>query len=131
MSAKPSVGVAENADAQGCQDIAYHYVCDFEDLWQGEMAAHEVERTKFLLVHTDSGILRAVQMMCPHQKFPMSDGALEGDVLTCMKHLWRFNVVTGRGVNPRDTEIALYPVKVEDGKIYVSVAGIAPKFARP
>jgi toluene monooxygenase system ferredoxin subunit len=110
---------------------AYHRVCPLDDLWQGEMAVHEVERTKLLVVHTESGAVRAVQLMCPHQKFPMSDGTLDGDVLTCAKHLWQFNVVTGRGVNPSHAEVTLYPVKVEDGQVYVSVAGIEPRFSRP
>ena len=112
-------------------DATFHRVCDVDDLWRGEIAVHEVGQTRVLLVHTDSGTVRAVQLACPHQRFPMSDGSLEGDVLTCARHLWQFNVVTGAGVNPTHAQIALYPVKIDGGKIYVSLAGVEPKFSRP
>jgi toluene monooxygenase system ferredoxin subunit len=109
----------------------FHRVCSLDDLWQGEMAAYDVNGTKVLLVHTESGQLRAVQLICPHQSFPLTDGELDGDALTCVKHMWRFDVVSGCSLNPTGAEIALYPVKVEDDQIYVSVAGIEPKYARP
>jgi toluene monooxygenase system ferredoxin subunit len=95
------------------------------------MAAHEVEGTKILLVHTESGVLRAVQMICHHQSFALSEGDLAGDTLVCLKHMWEFDVVSGCGINPTGANIALYPVKVENEQIYVSVAGVEPKYARP
>lgn len=109
----------------------YYRVCDLDSIWPGEMAVHEVEGVKIIVIHTESGVVRAVQHICPHQSFTLADGGLEGDILTCSKHLWEFNVVTGCGVNPTGAEIALYPVKVENGGIHVSIAGIEPKYARP
>lgn len=109
----------------------YRRVCDLDSLWPGEMAVHDVDGTKVIVVHTETGVVRAVQYICPHQSFTLADGALEGEILTCSKHLWEFNVVTGSGVNPTGADLALYPVKVENGEIHVSVSGVEPKFARP
>ena len=33
----------------------------------------------------------------PHQEVDLVDGDLEGRVLTCMMHLWEFDVVAARG----------------------------------
>ena len=124
--------LAERAtEAENDQAAEYHHVCSLDDLWQGEMAVFEVASTKILMVHTESGVLRAVQYICPHQSFPLSDGELEGDTLVCLKHMWEFDVVTGCGINPTGAGVALYPVKVEDDQVYVSVAGVQPKYARP
>ena len=118
-------------DADGEMEAEFHFVCSLDDLWQGEMAVFEVDSTKILMVHTEAGVLRAVQYICPHQSFPLSDGALEGDLLICTKHMWEFDVTSGCGVNPTGAGVALYPVKVENDQVYVSVAGVQPKYARP
>lgn len=106
-------------------------VSDLDELWAGEMKAVEVEGTEVLLVHTDEGVVQAVQAMCPHQAVRLAEGELCGNAVICMAHLWEMNVCTGKGINPQHADLALYPTKVENGDIFVSVAGIEPKFSKP
>lgn len=113
------------------QEFHFHRVCSLDDLWAGEMRLVEVAGTEVLLVHTDDGIITAVQSKCPHQAVPLADAVLCGRVLTCPMHMWEMDVVSGEGVNPVHAELAHYPVRVEDGHLYVAVDGIKPKFSRP
>lgn len=106
-------------------------VSDLDELWAGEMIGVEVEGTKILLVHTDDGVIQAVQALCPHQAVPLEDGELCGKALICAAHRWEIDVATGMGINPGHAQIALYPTKVEDGQIYISVAGIESKHCKP
>jgi toluene monooxygenase system ferredoxin subunit len=106
-------------------------VSDLDELWAGDMLGVVVDGTRILLVHTDDGVVQAVQAMCPHQAVPLEDGELCARRLTCAAHRWEIDVVTGVGLNPKHAEIALYPTKVEGGQIYVSVAGIQPKHCKP
>jgi len=109
----------------------FHEACDLDDLWAGETRLVTVADTDVLLVHTDDGTISAVQATCPHQSVPLADAELCGHVLTCPMHLWRMNAVSGQGVNPSHADLALYPTRVEGDRIYVSVAGVQPKSARP
>jgi toluene monooxygenase system ferredoxin subunit len=113
--------------------VVRHFVrvSDLDELWAGEMVGVEVEGTKVLLVHTDDGVIQAVQAMCPHQAVTFEDGELCGRALICAAHRWEIDVATGMGINPGHAAIALYPTKVEDGQIYVSVAGIESKHCKP
>ena len=54
-----------------------------------------------LLVNID-GTVRAYSNRCPHQASALDEGDLDGETLTCAKHLWEFNAVTGCGINPED-----------------------------
>lgn len=108
----------------------FHEVCDLDDLWAGEIRPAVVEGVKVILVHTDGGVVTAVQGQCPHQKFSLADAELSGDKLTCPMHLWEMNAVTGCGINPSHAELAIYPTKVIDGRVYVSVTGVVPISAR-
>lgn len=109
----------------------FHKVCEVDDLWAGETLLAEVAGIKVLLVHTDDRVIGAVQAVCPHQSVSLAEGVLCGRVLTCPMHLWEMDVVSGTGVNPRQAELARYPVEIRDGAIYVSVDGVQPKFAKP
>ena len=109
----------------------YHRVCSLDDLWAGEMQACTVEGTQILVVHTDSGEVRAIQAMCPHQRVALADGTLEGNVLTCSAHLWEVDVVTGKGVNLHHADVAHYPSRVDGNDVFVAVAGVKPKYSVP
>jgi cytochrome P450/nitrite reductase/ring-hydroxylating ferredoxin subunit len=47
-----------------------------------------------VVVHTETG-LRAYQGRCPHQGALLGEGELDGNVLVCRNHRWRFDVASG------------------------------------
>jgi toluene monooxygenase system ferredoxin subunit len=90
-----------------------------DDLWEGDMNAVSVDGVPVLLVNVD-GQVRAYSNRCPHQASPLDEGDLDGENLTCAKHMWEFSAVTGRGINPDDTHLVPYGCRVsEDGTISV------------
>jgi toluene monooxygenase system ferredoxin subunit len=109
----------------------YHRVCAVDELWEGEMAEFEVGGIPVLLVHTAGGHFRALQASCPHQRVPLVEGELQGHVLSCRAHQWEIDARTGRGINPHHAHVALYPIKVEEGQVFVSVIGVAPTYSSP
>lgn len=109
--------------------MAVKRVCSLDDLWEGEMAAFDVDGTEVLLIHGEGGVVRAVQAICPHQEIPLAEGSLQGGTLTCRAHLWQFDVVTGDSINPTGCSLAMYPVEVRGDDVYVDTAGVQPKFA--
>jgi toluene monooxygenase system ferredoxin subunit len=109
----------------------YERACELDDLWQGEMLECKVGGQKVLLLHTEDGIVRAIQASCPHQSVPLVEGRLEGSTVICRMHLWCINGVTGKGINPKHADVACYPVRVADGTVYVKTDGIQPRYCKP
>ena len=101
-------------------DLEYHKVCELDDVWEGEMELFDVGENEVLIIHSPGMELRAYSPICPHQEFSLFDGELENCVLTCSAHLWQFDVLSGEGVNPTDTSLTSYPIKVEDEAIWVA-----------
>ena len=95
-------------------------IMPFEDLWIGEMLGVEAGGIKILLLNVEDEV-RAYLDRCPHRASALSDGSLENLTLTCATHLWEFNALTGRGINPESSELISFPVRVENGMIYVEV----------
>ncbi len=76
-----------------------------------------------LLVRVE-GELFAIANKCAHMACPLEGGKLEGAVLTCPCHDWRFDVRTGAFLDASELALTTYPVKVEDGKVLVDVAEV-------
>ncbi|MGW0035495.1 Rieske 2Fe-2S domain-containing protein [Gordonia sp. NPDC003376] len=99
----------------------WHQVSHLDDLWEGEMESVVVEGTPVLLVNLD-GTVVAYQNRCPHQEWPLDDGDLDDNKLTCAQHLWEFDARTGKGINPSSCALVGYDCRVdEDGSISVAV----------
>ena len=94
-------------------------VVNLDELWEGDMTAVKIDGEAVLFVNVD-GEVRAYSNRCPHQGSPLDEGDLDGQILTCAKHLWEFNAVTGCGINPDDARLKRYGCRVEDdGAIWV------------
>ena len=64
----------------------------------------------------------AMEDTCPHAGFPLSQGELEGCVVTCQAHGWPFDVRTG--FDPENADgfpIPCFAVFVEYGMVHVDL----------
>ena len=91
--------------------ITYHEACGVDDLWIGDMDAFAISGKQILLINAE-GVFKAYANICPHQEIPLVEGKLEGCVLTCRAHLWKFDVTTGLSINPKNKNLVEYPVRI-------------------
>ena len=100
--------------------MAFEKVAALDDLWSGEMKAVAVKGVKVVLLRRDSTVI-AFEDRCAHLGVPLSQGRLEGDVLTCAAHEWQYDVTSGQGVNPAKARLRRFAVKVDAGQVWVDV----------
>lgn len=77
---------------------------------------------KTVAVFNVNGTLYAMADGCLHRGSSLGSGKLEGKIVTCRAHGWRYDVTTGNTMHVPDYGVAPYQVKVVDGKIMVCVA---------
>ena len=68
------------------------------------------------------GTIYAMEDSCLHQGLSLGTSKLEGKVVTCRGHGWRYDVTTGCTLHVKDYGVATYPVKLVEGKIMISVS---------
>ena len=66
------------------------------------------------------GAIHAFSNACPHSGNPLVDGEVGDGLLTCVYHLWRFDLATGACL-AGDAPATRYPVRVESDHVLVTV----------
>jgi nitrite reductase/ring-hydroxylating ferredoxin subunit len=90
-------------------------------LWDGEMRGYRLDGHKVLLLKLE-GQLFAYEDRCAHLGLPLSDGTLDGSVITCRAHHYKYCARSGRGVNPASVQLKPLQLVVEDGVISVELS---------
>lgn len=84
---------------------------------------------KEILVSNNNRHFSAIDNVCTHFGGDLSQGTLEGNVLTCPRHQAKFDVTTGRVLspprvgpyNPKIHDLKSYSVRIEDNKIFIEI----------
>jgi nitrite reductase/ring-hydroxylating ferredoxin subunit len=73
-----------------------------------------------LAVYHLRGHLHAVEDRCPHAGATLSEGEVEGCIVTCPRHGSQFDVSDGRRVRgPADEGLRTFPLVEEGGQVYL------------
>ena len=113
-----------------------HQAGSVDDLAVGERKLLNLDGTKVLLFHLESGF-HAIQAGCPHMLLPLKSGKLldDGKTLQCPIHRAQFDIASGDvnkwanfppgiqmlNVIRKEKCLTTYPVSVDDGKLTIEV----------
>ena len=101
--------------------MAYQEVARVDDVPQGRGLCVRIDGIDVGLFRVQDEI-HAMENRCPHAGDPLSEGMLDGPIVTCATHGWEFDVRTG--FRPQDADgfpIPRFAVRVCDGRIEVDI----------
>jgi nitrite reductase (NADH) small subunit len=99
---------------------AFHTVCRVGELAEGEGKTVAVGR-RLIAVFLSGGEYRAIDDTCPHMGASLSGGYVEGGLVTCPWHAWRFRLADGAWADNPRIKIGCYPVRLEGDAVQVQV----------
>jgi nitrite reductase/ring-hydroxylating ferredoxin subunit len=91
-----------------------------EALAEGGHRRIELEGQPLLLARLPQGFF-AVHDTCLHRGGSLSEAPLEGGEAVCHLHGWRFRVEDGVCTQVPSLKLRSFPVRVEDGMVYVEI----------
>jgi nitrite reductase/ring-hydroxylating ferredoxin subunit len=90
------------------------------EIGEGEARVVEVgDRT--LAVFNVGGTFYAIDNTCPHRGGPLGEGDVDGRIVVCPWHAWRWDVTTGSNANNPAVKVACYPVSAGPDGVFVEV----------
>lgn len=105
-------------------------IADLADLAVGTMKMVKVDGRRICLVRTAGGV-HAIDHACPHEGYGLTQGDLDGDLLTCAWHNWKFRVTDGVCVLGEE-DVQAHDVDVDaSGGVRVTVRRRDPAEQRP
>lgn len=101
--------------------IEFYKAADIADLEDDGLYPIEVDGEPVCLAKID-GAIYAFTDNCTHISGPLSEGELEGCMLTCPWHGARFDIRTGQVVRgPARQALATFPVKIDGSEVFIGL----------
>ena len=94
-------------------------VCSLSDIPVNGIRDFDTADGEKVLIANFSERYYAYDGNCPHQGTCLSEGFYDGAVLTCRKHLWQWDITTGKPIGLAEAPLESYHVDIKDGDIYV------------
>ena len=96
-------------------------VAETGEIPAGEGRVVDAEGRSIAVFNMD-GEYYAIDNTCPHRGGPLGEGDLDGAVVSCPWHAWRWDVRTGANVNNPAVAVACYPVREDGGDLFVELS---------
>jgi nitrite reductase (NADH) small subunit len=91
------------------------------DVPEGKPLALRVSDALTVAVCRLEGVYYAFDGKCPHRGAPLAEGELQGALLVCPLHHFKFSVKTGRCVMPMHLRLRSFPVREEAGELKIEL----------
>lgn len=102
--------------------MTWNLVADLAEFEDGPVLAREAGGVSLALYRVD-GAVYATQGLCTHAGVSLAGGEIVEGYIECPAHYGLFEIATGRAQGgPVCRDLATYPVRVEEGRIFVEVA---------
>ena len=94
-------------------------VCKVDEIPEGKGYSYEVNDEIIAVFHVE-GKFYAIDDACPHMGASLSAGYLDGCIIACPLHAWRFDVRDGTWCDNPRVATDSWPVTIKDGAVFVS-----------
>jgi len=113
---------AVTADVTATVTDGYVRVCSVDDLPTVGAVQVEIDGKAVAVVRDSAGDIHAIDDTCSHANVSLSEGDVEDSAIECWLHGSRFDLRSGKPIGlPALIPIAVYPVKINGGDVFVSV----------
>ena len=96
--------------------------CAMDDIEEEDVIEVECAGRSVAVYRSPQNTFHATDALCTHERASLADGLVQGDIIECPKHNGRFDYTSGKALGaPVLVDLRTYPVKVEDGTVYVDL----------
>lgn len=95
----------------------WHELAATADFADGEVKRLECGPRAVFVYRRGDGF-KVYDSHCPHQVTNIPNLALDGETLTCPKHLWKFDITTGECIEKGKHPLKSFETRTEDGKLF-------------
>lgn len=99
--------------------MAGKFLCKLVDVRANSLKEVTVDDGKKVCVVNAGGEFFACQPNCPHEGIPLCAGVLDGTTLTCLEHLWQWDLRSGEPTGLAEEPLQMVDVEVDGDSLYL------------
>ena len=97
--------------------------CAADEIDEEDVLGFDHDGHTYCIYHTPEGYF-ATDGICTHEDELLEDGIVIDCVIECPLHQGRFDVRTGAALSaPVCVDLRTWPVKIENGEVFIDIAG--------
>jgi nitrite reductase/ring-hydroxylating ferredoxin subunit/multimeric flavodoxin WrbA len=103
--------------------LRFQYLCPTSEIAAGrskQFTIHHKDTEIEIAVFNIGEKFFAISNTCQHKGGPLSKGILEGNIVTCPWHGWKYSVVNGKSPHKGGDSVNSHETKIIDRMLYVS-----------
>lgn len=95
------------------------FVCKVDEVQSDALKEVTVDADTKVCVINAGGTFFACQATCPHEGIRLCEGCVDGTTLTCLEHLWQWDLPTGDPLGLAEAPLTLFDLEIEGESIYM------------
>jgi len=99
----------------------YVKIASTRDFESKRYRSYRILARKVGIFRDADGAFYATEIACKHQNWDLTTGRIEGDLVTCPRHGWVYNVRTGDCLTHDSKRLRRYGLRVEGEDIYITL----------
>ncbi len=101
---------------------AWVEACATDDIETEDVIRFDHEGRTYAIYRSPDDAFYATDGICTHEHALLSDGLVLDEIIECPKHNGRFDYRTGKAKGaPVCVDLRTFPVRIEDGKVFIQV----------
>ena len=94
-------------------------ICKQTDVPADSLKEFKLEDGTRICVANAGGALYACQAECPHQSVALCEGIVDGTTITCLEHLWQWDVRSGEPQSLAEKPLEVFPLEIEGDDVFL------------
>ena len=99
-------------------DNEWQDIISINDIKENEITVVKMNECIFFIFKENENIL-VFDNCCPHQSTLIPDTGLDGTVVTCPKHGWKFDLKSGECIERGNKGMKKYDTKIDNDRLYI------------
>jgi toluene monooxygenase system ferredoxin subunit len=99
--------------------MAKIFLCKVADVESDTLKELTLGNGDKVCVMNSGGTYYACQPYCPHEGIPLCEGCIDGTTLTCLEHLWQWDVRSGEPMGLAERPLAMLDLERDGEAVYL------------
>ncbi len=95
------------------------FLCKIGDIPEGAPKEVRSQRGRKVCVTREGTTVYACQAACPHKGIALAEAVVEGTTLTCLEHLWQWDLRSGEALGMAEETLRVFVVEVDGDSVYI------------